>query len=201
MNLVVQSQNMEEYLKETEIVNFSESSIKKLTGELFHQRQSEIEKIQVAFHFVRDEIAHSRDIEGERVTCTASDVFAFKEGICYAKSHLLAALLRSQGIPTGFCYQRLTLFESTDQFCIHALNAVYIHSLQRWYRLDARGNKKGVDAQFSLTEENLAFSVNENIGEIDYPTIYTDPNTKTLDVLKTSTNAMDMYLNKLPTTI
>lgn len=49
----------------------------------------------------------------KRVTCSASDVLQHRSGICYAKSNLLAALLRKEGIPTRFCYQRLILFEQS----------------------------------------------------------------------------------------
>ncbi len=70
----------------------------------------------------------------------------------------MAAILRSQGIPTGFCYQRLMLFDSPEKgYCIHALNAVYIDSLQKWIRIDARGNKKGINAEFCLSEEKTGF--------------------------------------------
>ena len=44
-------------------------------------------------------------------------------------------------------------------FCIHALNAVYIKSLDSWIRLDARENKTGVEAQFNLEKERLAFPI------------------------------------------
>jgi len=36
------------------------------------------------------------------VTCKASDVLIYGTGYCYAKSHLLAALLRANAIPAGF---------------------------------------------------------------------------------------------------
>ncbi|MBT2393298.1 hypothetical protein J7E87_28690 [Streptomyces sp. ISL-1] len=42
-------------------------------------------------------------------------------------------------------------------------------SADRWIRLDARGNKEGVDARFSLDGEHLAWPVDPSQGEIDYP--------------------------------
>lgn len=114
----------------------------------------------MAYEYIRDQISHSWDIQATQVTKTAEDVIKVGHGICYAKSNLLAALLRGRDIPTGFCYQRLLLFdEATGQYCIHALNAVYITSLQKWVRLDARGDKPSIKAQFSLREEKLAFTV------------------------------------------
>ena len=199
MNLIVESTDLEDYLKETDVVNFSHPSIKEIVQELFRDGQTELEKTQIAFEFVRDAISHSWDIQGKHVSCKASEVLEFKEGICYAKSNLLAALLRSQGIPTGFCYQRLMLFDTPEKgYSLHALNAVYISSLQKWIRLDARGNKIGVDAQFSIDEEKLAFTVNEEFDEKDYPVIFTEPNGKTIAVLKEHTDILELYKQHLP---
>ncbi len=202
MKLICESEKLEDYLLETNEVNYSQPIIKEKAGELFNASQMEIEKIKVAFEFVRDEIAHSWDIQGNRVTCEASEVLEYKEGICYAKSNLLASILRLQGIPTGFCYQRLMLFDTPEKgYCLHALNAVYLKTLNKWIRLDARGNKIDVDAQFSFEEEKLAFSVNEKFDEKDYPIIFVKPNLKTLAVLREHTDALEMYKHYLPESI
>lgn len=95
--------DLNNYLKELDEVNFSHPLIKEIVSELFNEEQTELEKVKTAFEFVRDNISHSWDIQSTKVTCKASEVLQYKEGICYAKSNLLAALLRSQGIPTGFC--------------------------------------------------------------------------------------------------
>ncbi|MCH1624377.1 transglutaminase-like domain-containing protein [Ferdinandcohnia quinoae] len=199
MQLICESTKMEDYLLELNVVDFSHSLIQEKADELFRPTQTEIEKAKIAYEFVRDDVSHSWDIQGERVTCKASDVLTFKEGICYAKSNLLAALLRSQGIPTGFCYQRLMLFDTPEKgYCIHALNAVYLNSINKWVRLDSRGNKTGVDAQFSIDEEKLAFPIQEEFDEKDYPIIYANPNHKTIRVLEENTNVLEMYKNRLP---
>jgi transglutaminase-like putative cysteine protease len=59
---------------------------------------------RAAFEFVRDEVSHSADVGEWSAAYVASDVLRERNGICHAKSHLLAALLRARGIPTGFCY-------------------------------------------------------------------------------------------------
>lgn len=110
------------------------------------------------FAFVRDEVAHSWDYQRNPVTCRASDVLQHGTGYCYAKSHLLAALLRANGIPAGLCYQRLAVGEAGPPFCLHGLNAVYLQDFG-WYRIDARGNKPGVSAAFAPPQEQLAFPV------------------------------------------
>jgi len=59
--------------------------------------------VRNCFEFVRDEIRHSSDFKLNPVTCKASDALRHKTDYCYAKSHLLAALVRANGIPTGLC--------------------------------------------------------------------------------------------------
>jgi transglutaminase-like putative cysteine protease len=58
-------------------------------------------------------------------------------------------------------------------FCLHGLTAVYLEEYG-WYRVDPRGNKEGVDAQFTPPEERLAFTV-QTEGEADLPEIWPDP--------------------------
>lgn len=194
MELFCESPMIDDYLLELEEVDYSHSIIQSKSAELFSSATNELDIVKIAFEYVRDQIAHSIDIQSHRITCKASEVLRFGEGICYAKSNLLAALLRSQGIPTGFCYQLLTLGDTPDTgYCIHALNAVYLQDIQRWIRLDARGNKAGVDAQFSIDEEKLAFPVRNEFGEIDYPTIYLKPNMNTMAVLKRYSDCQQMY--------
>ena len=202
MQLILQCSCLDDYVQELPEVNFSDASIQALSNKLFYTGQSDIEKIECAFHFVRDHIAHSWDIQGRKVTRTASEVLVHQQGVCYAKSNLLAALLRGQGIPTGFCYQRLMLFDTPEKgYALHALNAVFVRHLNKWIRLDARGNKRGVEAEFSLNEEKLAFVVNTALGEIDYDTIFVKPNIKTMETLQRCDDALTMYMEYLPDTL
>ncbi len=199
MELICESHFLEDYLLELDVVDYSHPLIKEKVNELFAPSLNEIEIVKIAFDYVRDNIAHSNDIQSSRVTCKASEVLYFEEGICLAKSNLLAAILRSKGIPTGFCYQRLTKGDTPDTgYCIHGLNAVYLHTLERWIRLDARGNKEGVNAQFSIDEEKLAFPVREQYDEKDHPIIYTKPNANTIAALKQNSDCK-MLFDNLPT--
>jgi hypothetical protein len=73
------------------------------------------------------------------------------------------------------------------------LNAVYLTELNRWARLDARGNKPGVDAQFSIDEEKIAWLVNKDLGEEDHQIIFTEPNPTVVEVLKNSNNRKELW--------
>lgn len=199
MNAVPFTDNIDDYLVEDDIIDFSSKNISDLSNILFNEASSEIEYIKKAYEFVRDNISHSADINEDIITCAASDVLSAKHGICFAKSHLLAALLRSKSIPTGFCYQKLILDDRTAPVLIyHGLNGVYIKEYNKWIRLDARGNKEGVNAQFSIDSEQLAFPVRTEKGEKDGLTIYPNPDTKILECLKTNKTRTNLW-NNLPT--
>jgi len=190
---------LEEYLSEQEIVDYSYPLIQDILHQLCDSEDSETERIKRTYEFVRDVVHHSSDIRGIRVTCAASEVLTYKEGLCYAKSHLLAALLRAQGIPTGFCYQRLLLGSTpAEGYVLHGLNAVFLSSENRWIRLDARGNKPGIQAEFSTEAEQLAYVVQPALGEIDYPTIYAQPHPIVIKALREHTNCLDLCEHFLP---
>ena len=129
--------------------------------------------VRTCFEFVRDQIKHSWDFKLNPVTCKASDVLTHETGYCYAKSHLLAALLRANGIPAGLCYQRLSTELAGPPYCLHGLNAVYLRQ-HGWYRMDPRGNKPGVQAQFAPPFEHLAFPVLRD-DECNLPEIWPEP--------------------------
>jgi transglutaminase-like putative cysteine protease len=190
---------VQDYLGETEELDYGHLAIREKAAELYAASSDEIGFVRKAYEFVRDEIAHSWDIRSSRITCRASEVLYYREGICYAKSHLLASLLRCKGVPTGFCYQRLTVGDTPDTgYCIHALNAVYLQAPGRWIRLDARGNKEGVRAEFSLHEERLAFVPRGQYDEADDRVVYKLPDANTIRALKNHTDCINMYLHGLP---
>ena len=109
------------------------------------------------FRWVRDEVRHSVDARLPVVTCNASAVLEHRVGFCYAKSHLLAALLRARGIPAALCYQRLAEDASGRTFFLHGLVAVHL-ARHGWYRVDPRGNKPGVESDFCPPVERLPFT-------------------------------------------
>lgn len=161
---------MEAYLQATDVIDWQHPEILALAARL--RAETTLETAQRTYEWVRDEVRHSYDYHQNPVTWRASDVLAARTGYCYAKSHLLAALLRANGIPAGLCYQRLTAYED-GQYSLHGLNAVYLPETG-WYRVDPRGNKPGVDAQFVPPTEQLAFHI-EAPGEYDFDLVLSAP--------------------------
>lgn len=164
---------MKKYLESSKYIDWTVPEIIEQAKKLSAGIVKEEIIAQACFEFVRDEIKHSYDYKLNPVTCKASDVLKYRTGYCYAKSHLLAALLRANKIPAGLCYQRLTIENDQPPFCLHGLNAVFLKK-HGWYRIDARGNKEGVDARFSPPIEKLAYPIISE-GEFDLPEIWAVP--------------------------
>ena len=185
--------DLSEYLKETNCIDFSNLLIVQKVDALKSASSDKLDYIERAYKFVRDEIPHTWDAKLPVVSKKASDVLKNKTGICWTKSCLLAALLRANKIPSGISYQYLTRADdASDGYIIHALNTVYIDSLQKWIRLDARGNKAGVNAQFSLEKEILAFPARPEFGEKDYRDNHTDLDARLKEILNTSGNILEV---------
>ncbi|NOZ89792.1 MAG: transglutaminase family protein [Epsilonproteobacteria bacterium] len=175
---------MHQYLEATEIIDYHNKEVYTLAMQLSKDCKIDTQIARNCFEYVRDEIKHSGDIKADITTYRASDVLKYKTGWCYAKSHLLAGLLRANSIPTGFCYQRLSCFEyKKDTYYLHGLNAIYLKDFG-WYKVDARGNKQGVNAEFNPPYEQLAFELADN--EYDLDGIWAKPLDVVIDALKKS---------------
>ena len=178
---------MKKYLASSDIIDFNHPLVNAKAKELASGFSSDAEIAKKCFEFVRDEIRHSGDYKDDITTCKASDVLKHKTGWCYAKSHLLAALLRANSIPAGFTYQRLSCSEYKEGvYCLHGLNWIYLKEFG-WYRVDARGNKEGVDAQFIPPIEKLAFE----IGEKEYDLLENSP--QPLDIVLMTLKSCKSY--------
>jgi transglutaminase-like putative cysteine protease len=188
--------NLELFLSEDEYIDYSSEDIINKTTELFTNKHSTYDKTKITFEFVRDEIPHSCDIPTAIITSKASSVLKYKTGICHAKANLLAALLRSQGIPTGFCYQHITLAEDDSKgYSLHCFNAIYIDN--QWIKVDARGNTNGRNAQFSTGKPILAFKNRQEYNEYFFDGIWATADKKTMELLEIAQNINDV-LNGLP---
>ncbi|MFF0013639.1 transglutaminase domain-containing protein [Streptomyces sp. NPDC005374] len=190
MELIQETPDLSAYLAADEVIDHGHPVVREVAARLAREAEDSYAYARLAFEFVRDTIPHSQDSGDLRVTWRASDVLEQGTGICYAKAHALAALLRAEDIPTAFCYQKLDV--------VHGLVAVRFNGA--WHRQDPRGNKPGVDAQFSLDGERLAFTPDPEAGETDCPTLYAAPHSAVLSALKTAPDRPSLWL-KLPTAL
>ena len=183
------------YLQTTDIIDWQHPAILDLANHLATGHETANDIAKACFQWVRDQIRHSCDYQLNPVTCRASDVLHHGTGYCYAKSHLLAALLRANNIPAGLCYQRLSIDEQGAPYCLHGLNAVYLPEIG-WYRIDARGNRDGINAQFKPPQEQLAFKL-QLAKETSFPQILSEPLEVVVEAL-TMHNTWDSLLKNLP---
>lgn len=146
-----------DYLADDEFIQASDRAVGALARELRQRAGGDVPFAKAAFEWVRDQIGHSYDVSDPRVTLTAREVLKHRVGLCYAKSHLFAALLRSEGIPPT----SLTSALST-----------------------ARGT---------------SWQVDESLGEIDYPQIFTSRARCVIDTLRGATDVLALYDTGLPT--
>ena len=171
-----ESDEINDYLLSDAVVDWQSESVLFKARELTHGLTDEVDKARRIYEWVRDTIPHSTDADLDIVTCSASEVLRHGTGICFAKSHLLAALLRAVQIPAGFCYQVLRIDPPRDnEPVLHGLNAIFLTTLNKWIRVDARGNSNGINAQFSTDREQLAFAMDPAADEFIYEAIFAAP--------------------------
>lgn len=197
MRLLPESVNVKDFLGEfPPVIEFDTPLVRERIEEIKSVTTSPKERARMAFEIARDKIAHSFDTGSTVITVNAEDVLKKKEGICFAKSHLLATLLRGMGIPAGFCYQRVLRAGSVDSgYALHGLNAIYFDDTG-WFRVDPRGNKVGVNSQFSIEKEQLAYTIKPELGEVDYPYIFMHPLTSVLDSMHESIDCHQLFFKR-----
>ncbi|MET8573484.1 transglutaminase family protein [Streptomyces sp. NPDC005012] len=189
METIQLSPDLSAYLAASEVIDHEHPVVRETADRIASAAEDSYDYARGAFDFVRDEIPHSHDADDPRVTWRASDVIRSRTGICYAKAHALAALLRAEDIPAALCYQRLR--DDRGGFVVHGLVAVRFHGA--WHRQDPRGNKPGVDARFSLAGERLAFPVDVTRGERDHPELHAEPHPAVLAALRGARDRAELW--------
>lgn len=172
--------HLQRYLRATPVIDWQQARVAAQARTLAGATPADTARN--CFEWVRDQVLHSSDHRRNPLTCNASEVIQHGTGYCYAKSHLLAALLRANGIPAGFCYQRLSVNDNGAPYCLHGLNAIHL-APYGWFRVDARGNRPGIDARFEPPREWLAFHA-QAPGEYSFANVLADPLPEVIDALR-----------------
>ncbi|MEV6412052.1 transglutaminase family protein [Kribbella sp. NPDC051718] len=181
---------MSEYLAEDDVIDHSHPAITSLAARLRAENPGTTDFARAAFDITRDEVKHSMDVADPVVTVTASEVLEQGTGLCFAKSHLLTALLRAEGVPAGLCYQKLS--NGRGGHFLHGMVAVYLDG--EWHRQDPRGDKPGVTTEFSLTDERLAYHPRDELGEADLEPILASPDPGLVAALRNADNTIELVL-------
>lgn len=109
---------MKKYLKETRMLDYSNSSIQKLVKSRGWKEMKEFERIRDIYNFVRDEILFGYNIDDE---IPASKVLSDGYGQCNTKGTLFMALLRAYDVPCrvhGFTIDKKLQTRNSD--CVGA---------------------------------------------------------------------------------
>lgn len=175
------SADSDPFLAACDVVDWDRAAVRDLAAQL-KAGASGLHVVERLYDWVRDSIAHTGDVGQGKLTLCASEVLREGTGLCYAKSHLLVALLRAVNVRAGFCYQRLRLDEPDTSFCLHGMAAVAMPD-GPFLRLDPRGNKPGIDARFDPKREALAYAP-ALPGELDLPGVFARPLAAVVDALR-----------------
>ena len=214
---VPETDDLGRYLEDTITIDWQTPSVSDRARDLLAGlRDASAEaRIERLFTFVRDEIAHSFDLEGESavgsagagrapaaegfpaafvargIACRASEALALGHGLCFAKSHLLVALLRFAGHPAGFCYARLVDDERPGRFVLHGFVACREPTRAAWILLDPRGNRGGAGEPGAIESDcrfdppySLAYAPDPERGESLLPFVYKRPAKRIVDFLE-----------------
>ena len=197
-----ESSDLGRYLEDTITIDWQTPEVMEEARRLLEGAGHAEERVERLFRFVRDEIVHSQDLppsaKAPAQTCRASEVLKERTGLCYAKSHLLAGLLRIAGFPTGFCYERLADSERGGRFVLHGFNAMYWQPSERWIYLDARGDKQAVVTECRFEAPwSLAYPPDIEAGEGFLPFIYRRPGKRIIDLLERAPG-FDAVVRNLP---
>lgn len=88
--------NMDNYLKETKILDFSDNAIQSLVNNRNWKSLDTVKRAKAIYNYVRDEIKFGYNLSDD---IKASEVLNDGYGQCNTKATLLMALLRAAGIP------------------------------------------------------------------------------------------------------
>jgi transglutaminase-like putative cysteine protease len=130
---------MEEYLKETNFLNFSDKSISSTTKKVISKATTDIEKAVAIHNFVRDEIKFG--FTNSFYNMKASDVLYAGVGYCNTKATLFIAMLRCAGIPARQHFVDIDVhildevIDPRRDFVDHSFTEVYLN--EKWIETDS----------------------------------------------------------------
>ena len=133
---------MNNYLKETKILDYSNVSIQELLEQRQWEKLDTISKIKAIYNFVRDEVKFGYNISDD---IPASEVLKDGYGQCNTKGTLLMALYRAVGIPNrihGFTIDKALQkgaisgiwYKLSPKNIVHSWVEIFVD--EQWYFLE-----------------------------------------------------------------
>lgn len=134
--------NMDNYLKETKILNYSDPAIQQLVNTRGWQSLDTVSRVKAIYNYVRDEIQFGYNVADD---ITATEVLRDGYGQCNTKATLLMALLRATGIPNrihGFTIDKALQegaitgiwYRLSPKNIVHSWVEIYVNN--EWYFLE-----------------------------------------------------------------
>lgn len=180
---------MSDYLHCCAIIDWQDPRLMRKARELAVACTSESALVKRSFEFVRDAVREPAP--DAPLAVSASEVLGTGAGCGFAKTHLLAALLRANRIAAGLCYQRLACLEDPGRFGLHGLAAARL-SRHGWYRLDPTRGAGGLGSgEFCPPVERFARHALD-AGEGNLPEVWTEPLPIVIEALRASADAIDL---------
>lgn len=138
------------FLNSVQNVNWNENmeAIKK-AKELTKDAKTDIEKVQAIYNYIVANIKYDYDKLNNLTSDylpNIDETLKTGKGICYDYSSLMAAMLRSLGIPT-----KLTTGYTPNAKTYHAWNEVYIQSQNRWVIIDSTYDAEMISRGFRVS--------------------------------------------------
>lgn len=136
-------EKMSQYLKETQMLDFSNPSIQRLIELKRWNEQDTLNRLKSIYNFVRDDVAFGYNADDN---IPASKVLEDGYGQCNTKGTLFMALLRACGIPCrihGFTIDKQLqkgamsgfVYQNAPRHILHSWVEVYFED--QWYELEA----------------------------------------------------------------
>lgn len=134
--------SMNNYLKETKILDYSDSSIQHLIAQKQWKSLDTVACVKAIYNYVRDDIKFGYNVSDD---IPASQILKDGYGQCNTKATLLMALLRATGIPNrihGFTIDKALQkgaitgiwYKLAPQNILHSWVEVYVN--EQWYFLE-----------------------------------------------------------------
>ncbi|MCH2187288.1 transglutaminase family protein [Myxococcota bacterium] len=180
------------YLEDTIVVDWQTPAVLERARDLVTGVEAdadELKRVDVLFRFVRDQVGDALESEVESVACSASQVLHLGVGLAFSRCHLLAALLRSFGVPAGFGYQRLV--RETGGTRLHGFVGAWLARREIWVDLDPCGVAPGALSSSSPSPPQVdAGLMNPAMeeAELTYPTVWARPVREVTDLLDQAPN-------------